>query len=202
VDREEAAQALAVLRNVVSQARDDTALQNWGVIWIVHGVLNGGGFIGTHFLLAAGYTDPPPFVAMWGVLIALDLVATFVLKKRRAGVRTFVETQLWTIWTTFIGAVSLLAILNHLMGLATFFLGPVIGVLGAVGFASMGSLMGRHWYAGTAALVVTALLMAAFHQVQFLILGGAWMVAQVVGGVLLDRERRRQLQGGASARLV
>ena len=34
-------------------------------------------------------------------------------------------------------------------GLATMFLGPVIGVLGAVGLASMGSLMGRHWYAGS-----------------------------------------------------
>lgn len=202
MDREEAAQALAVLRTVVSQARDDTALQNWGVIWIVHGVLNGGGFIGTHFLLAAGHTDPPPFIGMWGVIIAVDLLATVVLKKRRAGVRTFVETQLWSIWTTFIAAVSLLAVLNHLMGLATFFLGPVIGVLGAIGFASMGSLMGRRWYAGTIAFAITAILMASFHEVQFLILGAAWMVAQVVGGILLDRERRRQLQRGAGARLV
>ena len=202
MDREEAAQALAVLRSVVSQARDDTALQNWGVIWILHGLLNGGGFIATHFLLAAGYTQPPPFVLMWGVLISLDLLATALLKKRRAGVRTFVETQLWAIWSTFIGAVSLLAVLNHLMGLATFFLGPVIGVLAAVGFASMGSVMGRRWFAGTVAFTITAVLMAAFHEVQFLILGATWMVAQVVGGFLLDRERRRQLGSGDIPRLV
>jgi len=200
VNREEATEALAVLRNVVSQARDDTALQNWGVIWVLHGLLNGGGFVGTHYLLAAGYLDPPPFAAMWGAIITVDLLVAVGLKKRRAGVRTFVETQLWTIWTTFICAVSLLAVLNHLMGLATMFLGPVIGVLGAVGFASMGSLMGRRWYLASGLLSVTAIAMAAFHEVQFLILGGVWAGAQVVGGILLDRKRRQH--GGAAARLV
>ena len=44
MNREEATQALELLRSVVSQARDDTALQNWGVIWIVHAVTNGAAF--------------------------------------------------------------------------------------------------------------------------------------------------------------
>jgi hypothetical protein len=54
---------------------------------------------------------------------------------------------MWAIWITFIVAVSLVAVLNHAMDLHTFFLGPVIGVLMAVAFASMGSLMGRQWFA-------------------------------------------------------
>jgi hypothetical protein len=203
VDREQAAQALAILRNVVAQTRNDTVLQNWGPIWIVHAFTNGGGFIGTHFLLAAGYRDPPPFVTMWAVLIAIDLLTVVVLKKERAGVRTFVETQLWSIWLTFIAAVALIAVLNHVMGLDTFFLGPVISVLGAVGFASMGSLMGPRWYAGSAFFGATAVLMAALPHLQFAILGVAWGGAQFFGGVALERARRRRLaQGDAQARVV
>ena len=39
MDREQAVEALQLLRRVVGQARDDTTLQNWGVIWMVHGYL-------------------------------------------------------------------------------------------------------------------------------------------------------------------
>jgi hypothetical protein len=205
VNREDAAEALAVLRSVVAQTRDDTALQNWGVIWVIQGVLNGGGFVGTHVLLHSGYESPPVFLALWGSIITLNVLIVFALKKHRAGVRTFVESQLWTIWTTFIFAVSLLAVLNHLMGLRTLFLGPVIGVLGAVGFASMGGLMGKRWYLAAMVLVVTALAMAMLPDLQFVILGVAWGSAQVGGGVLLDRQRRRRLaaSGGVQpARLV
>jgi hypothetical protein len=161
--------------------------------------------VGTHVLLHSGYESPPVFLALWGSIITLNVLIVFALKKHRAGVRTFVESQLWTIWTTFIFAVSLLAVLNHLMGLRTLFLGPVIGVLGAVGFASMGGLMGKRWYLAAMVLVVTALAMAMLPDLQFVILGVAWGSAQVGGGVLLDRQRRRRLaaSGGVQpARLV
>ena len=198
MDREEAARALSVLQQVVAQTRDDTALQNWGVIWIIQGLGNFGGFVGTHALFEAGYRDPPPFMALWGAIIALHLVVALTLRTKRAGTRTFVEAQLWSIWTTFIAAVCLLAVLNHLMGLASFFLGPVIGVLAAMSFATMGSLMGRRWYAGTVLFTVTAVAMAIWHEVQFLILGTVWGLAQCVGGILLDRARRRRLAGRGS----
>ena len=193
MDREEAAQALAVLRKVVSQTRDSTALQNYGVIWIIQGVANLAGFVGTHYLFGRGYEEPPPFVLLWGVIIAIDVAAVFFLKKERSGARTFVDTQLWTIWTTFIFAVCLTAVLNHVMGLKAFFLGPVIGVLAAAAFASMGSLMGRRWYAGTVLFALTAVAMAVWHPWQFVILGVTWGLAQAGGGIALDRARRQRL---------
>src|SRR4051794_3813521 len=51
MDREEAAQALELLSRVVRQARDDTAVQNWGAVWMVHGVTNGLAFAATGALL-------------------------------------------------------------------------------------------------------------------------------------------------------
>ena len=112
------------------------------------------------------------------------------------------ETQLWSIWTTFIGAVTLVAVLNHLMGLHAFFLGPVIGVLAAAAFATMGSMMGRWWYAGTAVFCATAVAMAAWHDIQFVILGVVWGTAQVGGGVLLHRARRARLRAGGEGATV
>lgn len=203
MNREEAAEALAVLRKVVAHTRDDTALQNYGVIWIIQGLLNFGGFVTTHYFFAVGYRKPPAFLALWLTIIVLDVVTVGVFKRQRAGARTFVDVQLWTIWTTFILAVSLIAVLNHVMGLEAFFLGPVIGVLAAVAFASMGSLMGRRWYAGTVVFTLTAVAMAFWHEVQFVILGTTWGLAQVGGGIALDAaRRRRQASGTAQARIV
>src|SRR4029434_1961351 len=121
--------------------------------------------------------------AMWSVAIALDVGIVLALRRDRAGVRSFVEGQLWGIWTVFIAAVSLLAVLNHLMGLRTFFLGPVIGVLAAVAFATMGAIIGRRWYGAAAVFVVTAIVMAMWSAQQFYILAAVWGGAQIVTGL-------------------
>jgi len=195
VDREEAQRALAVLRRVVDQAKDDTALQNWGLIWLVQGFLNGAGFIGTHVLLANGYERPLPFVLLWSAIIGADLVCRLLLRRGRAGVRSFVESQLWAIWVSFIGAVSLVAVLNHAMGLRTFFLGPVIGALMAMSFAIMASQVGWRWLGVSAMFAVTSIVMALLPDAQFVILGVVWGVAQSGTGLLLDRARRRNVAG-------
>jgi hypothetical protein len=203
VDREQAAEALEVLRRVVEQTRDDTVLQNWGIIWILHGALYCAGFLGTHVLFATGQREPPAFVMLWGAAIGLGLLTALTLRRERAGARTFVETQLWSIWLTFIAAVSLVAILNHAMGLQAFFLGPVIGVLAAVAFSAMGSLMGKRWYLGAGIFAIVAIAMARWPDWQFVILGVSWGLAQTGGGVLLHRARKRRLaRGEPSPRLV
>jgi hypothetical protein len=196
MNREEATRALEVLRAVVSQARDDTALQNWGVIWILHGITNGAGFIATNYLFLRGIEEPWPYAAMWGVILTVNIGSIFLLKKRRAGARSFVETQIWSIWLTFIGAVILLSILNHVMGLRAFYLGPVIGVLAAAAFSMMGALMGRRWYFATAVFSLAAICMAILPRVQFLVLGIVWGIAQTAAGIRLQRERQAKLARG------
>lgn len=202
MEREEATRALELLRRVVEQARDDTALQNWGVLWMLHGITNALGFFATDALLRRGHLEPWPYVVLWSGVIGFNLVSVFLLKERRAGARSFVETQLLAIWTTFIAAVALLALLNHLMGLRTFFLGPVIGVLAAVAFASMGSIMGSRWYVAAGVFVLAALGMAALPARQFAILGAVFGVMQFMGGAALHRDKRRRLAEGAGPRLV
>jgi len=200
VDREEATRALEVLHKVVGQAKDDTAMQNWGLVWIVQGFVNGGAFAATNVLLDRGVVEPWPFATMWATAIALDVGIVLALRRNRAGVRSFIEGQLWGIWTVFIAAVSLLAVLNHVMGLRTFFLGPVIGVLAAVAFATMGAIVGRRWYGAAAVFAVTAIVMARWNAQQFYILAAVWGGAQIVTGWQLDRARRKA--GAGAPRIV
>jgi hypothetical protein len=204
MNRQEAVEALELLRKVVSQARDDTTLQNWGVIWMVHGVVNAGAFTATNFLMWRGYESPWPYVALWSAVLLFNIPSIFLLKSRTAGARTFVENMIWLIWTTFIGTVALTGLANHLSGFKVFTLGPVIGILSTFGFSMMGGLMGKKWFLLAAVFALASLVMAVLPDWQFVILGSVWGISQFAAGFLMDRARRRRLAILASpqARLV
>lgn len=202
MDRKEAVEALELLRRVVGQARDDTTLQNWGVIWMVHAFTNGTGFILTNVLVWRGYESPWPYAGLWMIILAVNLSGIFVLKAQPAGAWTFFESMIWLIWMTFIGAVMLTGVVNHLAGYRVMQLGPIIAVLSASAFSMMGGMMGKRWFIGAGLFAAVALGMAAFPHVQFVLLGVTWGVVQLVAGIVLHRERRHRLAAGASARLV
>lgn len=191
MNRDEAFEALEYLRRVVKETRDDSALQNWGVIWMIHAFTNGAGFMLTGWMLDHGRRTPPPYILLWTVIIAVNLGSIALLRRRRAGARTFVETQLWAIWSAFVAAVAVSAFLNYLLGLDRIFLGPVIAVLAAVAFASMGSLMGSQWYGAAVLFLAAAFVMTLLPAWQFYILGAVWLVTKLTVGWLLDRSRRQ-----------
>lgn len=204
MNREEAAEALQLLRRVVSQARDDTALQNWGVIWMAHAFTNSAGFVGTHVLYAQGHRTPGPYALLWGAIIPLNLLSIFWLRRNEAaGVRTFIERQVWSIWTTCMAGMVLVALINWMLGLDLLFMPPVACVLIAMAFSVMGAIMGRAWYLASALFALAALGIARVPDQGFALLAGLWGVTQLLGGVLLYQARRRRLaEGGVQPRLV
>jgi len=204
MNREEADQALQLIRRVVSQARDDTALQNWGIIWMVHALTNGGGFLGTHLLLQQGHRSPGPFVLLWSAVVPLNLLSILWLQRSEAaGVRSFIERQVWSIWTTCMASMVLVALINWMLGLDVLFMPPVACVLIAMAFSVMGAIMGRAWYVAAAVFALAALGIARVPGQGFAVLAGLWGVTQLVGGLLLHRARRRRLaEGGTQPRLV
>jgi hypothetical protein len=193
MDRQEAIEALELLRKVVGQARDDTTLQNWGVIWMVHGVVNAGAFAATSVLMWRGYDSPWHYLALWGAVLCFNIPSIFLLKSRTAGARTFVENMIWLIWTTFIATVGLTGLANHLSGFKVFTLGPSIGILSAFAFSMMGGLMGKNWFLIAGVFALASLAMALLPDWQFVILGSVWGFCQFAAGLLMDRARRRRL---------
>ncbi|MBI5515965.1 MAG: hypothetical protein HY909_19440 [Deltaproteobacteria bacterium] len=194
MDREEAAATLSLLRKVVAQARDDTALQNWGLIWLFSAFTNAAGFAGTQYLLEHGRGSPWPYVGLWGVVFLFNggFIAAFRVPPK--GAPSFIERQVWSIWNTLIAAMTLVALLNYLLGLqALLFMPAVACVLFAMTFSVMGALMGRWWYLPAALWAALSLVMAAAPRWQFGLLAGAWLVSQSTAGGLLHRARRRAL---------
>jgi hypothetical protein len=171
MDRAQAVEALELLRRHVGQARDDTTLQNWGVIWMLHGLTNGLGFVGTNILMWRGYETPWPYVMLWGVILPVNMSSIFLLKSRPAGAWTFFESMIWLIWTTFIGAALLATAANYFLGFSLVHLGPVVAVLSAYAFAMMGG-MGKRWFLGSG--VRGGGGGQARSWMGFIILGTAW----------------------------
>jgi hypothetical protein len=204
MNREEANQALELIRRVVTQARDDSALQNWGVIWMLHAFVNAAGFAATNRLWTAGHRAPGPYALLWAGVLAFNIVSIFVLKRgQTAGARSFVERQIWAIWTTFIAGMVLVSVLNWLLGLDRLFMPAVACVLYGTAFSMMGALMGRVWYAVAVGFALAALGMTQVPDHAFDLLGAVWFAAQFGGGFALHRARRRRLAaGGAGPRLV
>jgi len=202
MDREQAVEALQLLRRVVGQARDDTTLQNWGVIWMLHGFTNGLGFIGTNILMWRGYESPWPYVMLWAVILPVNMASVFLLKSHEAGAWTFFESMIWLIWTTFIGAALLASVANYLLGFRIERLGLVVAVLSVYGFSMMGGMMGKRWFLGAALFAVVAVAMGALPRWGFILLGASWAIVQFVAGATLHAQRRRRLATGAEARLV
>lgn len=198
MDREQAAQALQMLQRVVAQARDDTALENWGLIWVCSAFSNTAGFFATQWLFSSGHRAPWPYAGLWVLVLLVN--GGFIAAFKRGGaarVRTFVERQVWALWTALVLAMGLAAVVNYLLGLDRLFMPAVASLLTAFTFAAMGSAMGSVWFAPAVGWTLFSLVMAALPRWQFALFGVAWFLTQFTGGALLHRARLRRERGGA-----
>jgi len=201
MDRQEATEALKLLQKVISQARDDTALQNWGMIQICHGVTTTVGFVITNAFYWQGRTDVWTYFPLWTVIQVINLIAILILRPKQ-GTRSFVENQINAIWATFLAAVILLVLVAHLMGLNVTHLGPPVAILFAVGFSGMGAIIER-WFLLPALLFAAAsLLMAWIPEWQYVMLGVLVCGNHFFSGVLLHKEKLRRLADGEVSRIV
>jgi hypothetical protein len=190
MDREQAADALAMLRKVVAKTRDDTALQNWGLIWVCSAFSNGGGFYATHVLLSRGTYAPWPFVGVWAVVFLCNGIFIAALREKRVGAPSFIDRLTFSLWNVFIAAMSLVAVINYLMGIRVLLFMPAVAcVLAAMTWAVMGAVMGRAWFVPAGIWAAMSLVMALLPGQQFALFAGLWALTQGVGGAMLHREK-------------
>ncbi|NOU34351.1 MAG: hypothetical protein HOO96_41190 [Polyangiaceae bacterium] len=192
MDREEAEDALQMLRKLASKTRDDTALQNWGLIWMCSAVTNSAGFFGTHLLMSRGSFAPLPYVGLWAVVFVFNGAFILLLKGKAEGAPSFIDRTTFAIWNTFILGMAMTALVNYLMGIQVMlFMPAVASVLAAMTFAIMGSIMGRAWYGPAAVWALMAVVLALRPREQFAIFAAMWLVTQGTGGALLHRAKLR-----------
>jgi hypothetical protein len=84
-------------------------------------------------------------------------------------------------------------VLNQMLGLKVGFLAPVVAVMMAMGFSTMGAVISRVWYLPAALFAAASVVMARAPERQFLILGLLWGASQFAAGLALERAKRRAL---------
>ena len=90
MDKDTAEKALAIIRDVIQNTRDDLVAHNWGVIWMIHAFVN---FVGA----AAGtMIDRQELSVSWyliplSAVVLIDILLVLFLTERDRGVRSFVE---------------------------------------------------------------------------------------------------------------
>lgn len=192
MDREEAEDALAMLRKLASKTRDDTALQNWGLIWMCSAVTNGTGFYSTHVLMTRGYFEPRPYVLLWSAVFLLNGLFIVFLKGKTEGAPSFIDRQTLAIWNTFVLGMALTALVNYLLGIQVMlFMPAVASILTAMTFSIMGSIMGKGWYMPALLWALMAIVLALRPKEQFAIFAVIWALTQGTGGALLHRAKLR-----------
>ncbi|MDP3277857.1 MAG: hypothetical protein Q8Q09_21920 [Deltaproteobacteria bacterium] len=192
MERDEAHNALQLLRKVASQARDDTAEQNWGIIWFLSAFSNSAGFLGTHVLMHRGHHTPTPYVGLWVGVFVLNGVWIALFKRPSRGVPTFLEKQIWAIWNTLIVAMALTAVINYRVGLSpTLFAPAVFAVLAAGTFSIMATVVQKNWYIPAALWALFSLGITWFPRWQFALFAVAWGLTQGTAGALLHRAKLR-----------
>lgn len=192
MDREEAEDALAMLRKLASKTRDDTALQNWGLIWMCSAVTNGSGFFATHLLMARGRFEPLPYVVLWSAVFLFNGLFIIFLKGKspKGSAPSFIDKQTLAIWNTFVLGMALTALINYLLGIQVMlFMPAVASILAAMTFSIMGSIMGRGWYAPAMLWALMAIVLALLPKAQFAIFAVMWALTQGTGGALLHRAK-------------
>ncbi len=198
MQREEAQEALDLIREVVSKVHDETVLQNWGAVMIITGVLDLLAFGATQVLVDQGARTLPPYVLTWGIYLVASLGLNLAIRRRMGGSMTYVERHIWGNGVTFyvsafcITAVNLssLAVEDALVVIPAH-----LAVVGAVSFSFM-ALLDCRFFLYTALFFLVAGLLALWPAWGFAVLGVTWLVCLGIPGLQYLRARSRLLASG------
>ena len=201
MDRNQAEKALSIIRGVIESTRDDLVARNWGLIWMVLAFVN---FAGSAF--GSLLERRAAHVLWYGLAVAvvglLNIVVVVIFVKRDQGVRSYVEWQLWAIWVAFVVFTLVALGVIHLTDTSPRIFGPVFAMNGGLAFTMMGIVFYRSFLWAGALFVITAILAAAFRDVQWLILGGSWCLATFIPGWLAFREQQKRKRDGQQTRIL
>ena len=201
MDRDKAEQALAIIRNVIQNTRDDLVAHNWGVIWMIHAFVD---FAGAATGTIIDRQELPVFwylVPLFAVAL-IDIVLVLLLSDRDRGVRSFIEWQLWGIWIAFVVFTLAGSIVLHLAHAPPRLFCPLFAMTSGFSFAMMGVVFYRRFLIYAAMFVVVMVLATIAPSWQWWLVGVAWWCTMFVPGVSMHRERKRRRHESDDTRIL
>ena len=184
IKREEAVDALNLIKSVIEKTRDESILQNWGEVFVFAGIFKlAFSLLTNKWILSEPFTTPLPYVGLWLGYLALLLFLILFFRRKSPGVRTFVEKQIWGIWIVYITACYITAFVNYVLALPHFELMPICALLAAVSWAMMAITISKKFFLASALFVCAIFLMCQYKDYQWIIIGIAWFIALETAGI-------------------
>ena len=134
-------------------------LENWGLLWMWHGLVLLIICLVTNAMQRAGVASPLPYLALWGGTLAV-WAPIFLAIRRRAGPVTFVERQIVHLWGGSVAGVMLLFVIEWVMRQPVLSFSPLLGVINGMVFVAKAGILAGTFYLYAAALFLTAIAMA------------------------------------------
>lgn len=163
-----------VVARLFRETHHAPVLENWGLLWMWHGVVLLATCVLTSLVhawnISRDNSDRYPYFLLWTVGLG-TWAAVFWALRRRMGPVTFVERQIAHVWASSMISIGLLFPVEYLLGLPVLTLSPVLALSsGAVFLVKAGILTGS-FYVQAAALFATSLAMARWPDWAHLIFG-------------------------------
>lgn len=161
-----------IVSRVLRETHHAVVLENWGLLWMWHGMVLLGLCVVTNALSLSGVSNRWPYLSLW--VLGLGLWAgMFWGLRRRAGPITFVERQIAHVWAGSMVMSTLLYALEALLGLDVLVLSPVLGAIAGMVFLVKAGILSGSFYVQAILLFMTAVGMAAIRRSQLPDLGVA-----------------------------
>ncbi|MBP61441.1 MAG: hypothetical protein CMJ62_07930 [Planctomycetaceae bacterium] len=201
MDKDTAEQALAIIRDVIQNTRDDLVAHNWGVIWMIHAFVNfAGAAAGT--MIDRQELPVPWYLIPLSVVALIDILLVLFLTERDRGVRSFVEWQLWGIWVVFIVFILAGTAVLQLSGASSLLFCPLFAMTSGLSVAMMGIVFYRRFLIYAAMFVVVMVFATMVPSVQWWLVGVAWWCTMFIPGLSMYRERKGRQQESDDARIL
>jgi len=204
LERQEAEEALALVRQVVEKIHDTVVLKNWGFVMVVLGILDFAGFFLTHVFWSSGVVGYLPYVSLWVVYLLLALCACLTVRMSSGGSSSYVTRLIWFNGLSFyIASLSVLWIdfLFLEVSKAMLVIPGHIAAIGALCFTIM-ALIDMRFLWCTVAFFLSVAVISIRQDLGFLVLSITWFVCLVIPGLHFIREKKRLLRSGNYTEIV
>jgi serine/threonine-protein kinase len=182
-----------LFNRVLRPTHHAAVLENWGVLWMWHSLMTFMLCLVTALMSWNEVHNPLWYLLLWGAgVFAWGMI--FLGIRRRGGPVTFVERQIVHAWAGGVSATVVVFLVEVLLGFEVLTLSPLIpAIAGMVWLIKAGTLSGG-FYLSTAALYITAILVAIIpvRPYGIVLFGIVSALCFFVPGLKYFRQRRRQ----------
>jgi serine/threonine-protein kinase len=180
----------ALAARLLGETHHAPVAENWGLLWMYHGVALIVFFGATNWLYLEGVAARWPYFLIFTVGLC-GWAAIFWQLRRRGGPIRFVEKQLAHVWGAGIVAINLVFLVEWLLGMPVLSLSPMIAVTNGMLFMIKGGILSGDYYL-QAALTFSAIFpMVAFPRFAPMIFGAVASACFFAAGLKYHLRRLR-----------